>query len=1047
MKKLSLILLLGLVSYLAYGQFEVPQIVIDAEGHSGTIKALRFTPDGSKLVSFSDDKTIKIWDVETGELIQTLRGPAMVGPMGMVNSGAIHPNGNVIVSGGYFGPEVSEKSQLMGRIFLWDINTGKIIKQLNGPESPVIALDISPNGKWLTCGTTDNEIGLWNLTESSPGMNLSGHTEPVYVTQFSPDSKYLVTGGYDKKLIRWDLSSFVPNKQPVYTLMTGGHTEEIRTGTFTPDGQFFISGGYDNQLIVWNQAGKIERYLDQIKDPNYPDYSSLGDIHSLAITQDGKYVIVGTILTTGKNVQILDFQTGKIVKTFDKHDNTVTAVTTFGGEWVASAGGENRDIYIWNIKTGAIKQHFASKGTRIYSVAAGKQGVIGISTIKRNTYQFNSIGQINYQFSYNSLKLTQSSGQSESYQGATKEYGGITAVRESDYILRLSNGNTIKLDPNAEGVIMAYTFTPQGNIAVAGTFRTQLFDIKGRKLLEFLGHTAMVTSLCVSQDKKFLISGSSDQTVRLWDLSEKPTIAITFEEFKQMLIKQLGSEEKLNEVIKEKNINLSNLYLDAYEPFITPFCNLFLTQNGEWILWKNDNYYASSPKGSSYVGFHINQKSDQEAKFMPFEQYDLQYNRPDKVLQALTNPDPKLINAFYRAWQKRIEKYHALADSVVNPSDVPSIELQTNSQVTDSSNIRIKFNASDFKYRLDRMNIYLNGVPIYGIQGQDLSFGNKEKSPTTLIYSMKTPILPGKNKIQVSVKNRIGIESERRTITVISKEKPTKPNLYVITIGTSIYKDKRFNLSLAAKDAQDIAKQWNNRQDLFEKVFVHSYTNEQVTKENLLKIKETLSEATTKDVVILFVAGHGILDSKLDYYFGTHDIDFNDPAKRGFSYQELDNLLDGIKPIRKLLLIDSCHSGELDKEEVTRTQNIPAEVGNIKFRSAGTVVTSKPAFGEENTGILLGQLFSDIRRGTGATVVAAAGGTEFALESNEWNNGLFTYAFLNGLTKKAADLNNDNIIMLSELKEYIQKTVFELSQGKQNPISRQENPIVDVRLW
>ena len=1046
MKYLRLLAVFFLIDFVCFGQFKIPQIVVDAEGHSGVIKALQFTPDGSKLISFSDDKTIKVWDVETGELIQTLRGPAMVGPMGMVNAGAIHPDGETIAAGGYFGMETDDE-QSIGKLFLWNLNTGKITQQITGPKNSVVAIDFSANSEWLACGTTGNEIGLWNLKSSNSGMSLSGHTEPVYVVRFSPDSKYLVTGGYDKKLIRWELSSFVSGKQPVYTLMKG-HSEEVRAGTFTPDGRYFISGGYDNQLIVWNQEGKIERYLEQIKDPNYPDYPALGDIHSLAITKDGKYVLVGTILTSGDNVQVIDFQTGKVVRTFNKHDNTVTAIATYGTEWVASAGGENRDIYIWNVKTGTVKQHFASKGSRIYSVATGQNGEIGFSTAKRTAYQFNSTGSINFSFSTHTLKLKSvSEAQSTNFRGATKDFAGITATKENDYSLRLSNGNTLKLDPNSEGAIMAYSFTPAGNIAVAGTFRTKLFDLQGKRIQEFLGHTAMVTSLCVSKDNKFLISGSADQTIRLWNLAEKPVPAATFLEFKQMLIHKLGSEENLNKIIQEKNIDLNQLYLDTYEPFITPFLNLFLTRDGEWILWKEDNFYATSPKGSAYVGFHINQKIDQEARFVPFEQYDLQYNRPDKILESLHVPDKKLQEAFYRAWQKRIEKYHAIADTIPDPSKIPTLELKTNSQVTDSSKIRIKFNAHDFEYRLDRLNISINDVPVFGTQGQDLTLGNKDQAPTTLIYSINTPILPGKNKIQVSVQNRIGLESEKQVITVISKEKPRKPNLYLVTIGTSNYQDKRFNLSLAAKDAQDIAKQWSNRQDLFEKVYVHSFVNEQVTKENLTNIRKILDNAMIDDVVIVFVAGHGVLDSKLDYYFGTHDIDFNNPAVRGFSYQDLDKLLDGIKPIRKLLLIDTCHSGEFDKEEVTKNQQTPAEVGKVKFRSSGTAITTKTAFGGENTSALLGQLFADLRRGTGATVIAAAGGTEFALESNEWNNGLFTYSFINGLAKKIADLNQDGIIMLSELKAYVQKTVLELSQGKQSPVSRQENPTIDIRLW
>src|SRR5690606_11414220 len=96
---------------------------------------------------------------------------------------------------------------------------------------------------------------------------------------------------------------------------------------------------------------------------------------------------------------------------------------------------------------------------------------------------------------------------------------------------------------------------------------------------------------------------------------------------------------------------------------------------------------------------------------------------------------------------------------------------------------------------------------------------------------------------------------------------------------------------------------------------------------------------------------------------------------------------------------------------------------------------------------LAAELFNDLRKGTGATVISSAGGVEFAMESDEWKNGLFTYCMLNGLKNRTADLNGDGVIMLLELQEYIVEKVTALSHGRQVPNSRIKNIELDFSVW
>jgi hypothetical protein len=151
---------------------------------------------------------------------------------------------------------------------------------------------------------------------------------------------------------------------------------------------------------------------------------------------------------------------------------------------------------------------------------------------------------------------------------------------------------------------------------------------------------------------------------------------------------------------------------------------------------------------------------------------------------------------------------------------------------------------------------------------------------------------------------------------------------------------------------------------------------------------------------MIFIAGHGVLDANLDYYFATYDMDFQQPQERGLAYEDLESLLDGIKPLKKTLMIDACHSGEIDKDEVELAEADNGEEGDVQFRAVGNTAT--PKLGVQNTSELTKSLFTDLRKGTGATVISSAGGMEFAMEGDDWNNGLFTYCLIKGIQSKAS---------------------------------------------
>ena len=145
--------------------------------------------------------------------------------------------------------------------------------------------------------------------------------------------------------------------------------------------------------------------------------------------------------------------------------------------------------------------------------------------------------------------------------------------------------------------------------------------------------------------------------------------------------------------------------------------------------------------------------------------------------------------------------------------------------------------------------------------------------------------------------------------------------------------------------------------------------------------------------------------------------------------------------------MDTCHSGEVDEEEVEMTAQVETVEGDIQFRTAGAGVREKEGVGTVKASELAKELFADMRDGAGVTVISSAGGAEYAMESGEWKNGLFTYCLLQGLKSRNADLDTDGKITISEMQWYIKDRVTKLSEGKQVPTYRTENIEMDFELF
>lgn len=430
----------------------------------------------------------------------------------------------------------------------------------------------------------------------------------------------------------------------------------------------------------------------------------------------------------------------------------------------------------------------------------------------------------------------------------------------------------------------------------------------------------------------------------------------------------------------------------------------------------------------------------------PFNQFDFQFNRPDKVYPILGLTDTTLVNSYYRAWQKRVNKLKVdTTNSFTEKLSVPKSDLLNRSSISYeqiSNTLALRIWGIDSTFKLVCFNIWVNEVPVFGQRGANVLDLNRKQIDTTITITLSV----GENKIETSVLNVNGIESYRVPLYVRYTPKETpKEKLYFVGIGINKFKEAEHNLQYSVKDIHDLAKQFSEKYK--GNIEIDTLFDENVTKEKIQAIKKHLQQSSVDDKVIIAYSGHGLLSKDYDYYLSTHEVNFTNPEINGLPYDELEYLLDSIPARKKLMLIDACHSGELDKDEIASLNKVvdslnhqPTAMNGETGKGCYIVNTNaNKTIGLKNSFELMQELFANVGRGTGATVLSAAAGTQFAIEANKEQNGYFTYSILELLKKNAKT-------KISELSNYVTKRVEELSKGLQKPTSRKENAENDWEL-
>lgn len=439
-------------------------------------------------------------------------------------------------------------------------------------------------------------------------------------------------------------------------------------------------------------------------------------------------------------------------------------------------------------------------------------------------------------------------------------------------------------------------------------------------------------------------------------------------------------------------------------------------ENAKVIAYTPDGYFKAPKEAIRNLHFV------RDGNAFPLLNYELFLNRPDIVHTAAGFSDAKSISVFKEAYQKRLVRNGISDVKNVLSLAIPKVELSNSvSSVTPQSTVDLEM---IFSKDAASFTIYDNGVPVSSEQLDD--------QPT---YKKQIVLNNGLNSISIVAKSKEGIESDPCFVQVNFIGKSEASKIYFVGVGVSTYKDSSWNLNFADDDVRSLGDFLGNANYFKSTISIDTLIDENATKANYLALKQKLLQTTVNDYVVISLSGHGMLDKDKNFYFGTHDVDFSNPAKNGLSYADIQSLVEGIPARKKLLLIDACHSGEVNegnKENWIATNNQPAKGGQkgAETENVGAVNSL-----DDESFEIMKNTFQDLDRGNGTFVISAAGAKEYAIEKG--GNGIFTMSFIDAVADWKWD--NKGSITISQLQKEIYKRVHEKTEGQQKPTSRSEN--------
>ncbi len=299
---------------------KAPALVHTLTGHTGSVRALVFAPEGGQLVSGGEDRSLRLWEAESGKEVGRLDNVGCG-----IRAVAFGPGGTILFGGG------DREQAGDGGVHVWDLAGGKEAAPFRGHDNWVSGVAVAPGGHRALSADWDKTVRVWDLDAGREMGKFTRHTSGVNAVAVSADGRLAASAGSDHLVRLWEVGTQQELKE------LAGHTAAVKAVALTADGRRVLSGSWDSTVRLWDaDSGKELHCLE----------GHVGWVHGVALSPDGK---LAASVGADKTVRLWDLATGKELHRLDGHKAPVYAVSFSADGRLLASGSTDKTIRVWKL--------------------------------------------------------------------------------------------------------------------------------------------------------------------------------------------------------------------------------------------------------------------------------------------------------------------------------------------------------------------------------------------------------------------------------------------------------------------------------------------------------------------------------------------------------------------------------------------------------------------------------------------------------------------------------------------------------------------------